>query len=282
MFADNNECVISEDFAWLNSLKVGDKINISDCNKEAKFPPLKLTITGIYFDSTDEKSYSLATNPRNDILTTYETMKNHQDNVAKTKLYTVTATYYLKNPDMLEAFNKEAHDKGLHKNYMMSTDEMSYNKIVKPAESLANISNIFLIAVLIIGSIILILLSILSIRERKYEIGVLRAMGMRKWKVVCGFLYESLITTGICLIIGLSIGSMAAQPVSDMITENQQKQSSNYGSAQVEQEEIKVTLTPEAALDVSAIALVLAVISSSIGVLYIVRYEPMKILSERN
>lgn len=286
MFENNNECVISEDFAKLNNLNMGDTIKISDCAKDANFQPLELTVIGIYFDSTSNKfGYaSGVTNPRNDILTTYETMKNYQSKVAKTKLYTVDATYFLKSPDLLEAFNKEAYEKGLHKNYMMSTDEISYNKIVKPAESLANVSNIFLVAVLIIGSVILILLSVLSIRERKYEIGVLRAMGMKKAKVVRGILYESLIIMGICLVMGLSIGAVTAQPVSNMITESQQKQvqNNNFGVAQVEQEEIKVSLTPQACLKVSGIALLLAMISSSAGVMYILRYEPMKILSERN
>ncbi len=286
MFENENECVISEDFAKLNSLKVGDKIKISDCAKDATFAPLELAVTGIYFDTIENKFgyVSVATNPRNDILTTYETMNNYQSNVAKTKLYTVDATYFLKNPDMLEAFNEEAHEKGLHKNYKMSTDEMCYNKIVKPAESLANVSNIFLVAVLIIGSFVLILLSVLSIRERKYEIGVLRAMGMKKAKVVRGILYESLITIGLCLIVGLSIGAVTAQPVSDRITQSQQQQmqNNNWGMSQVKQEEIKVSLTPQAVLNVSGIAVLLAIISSSAGVLYILRYEPMKILSERN
>ncbi len=286
MFENDNECVISEDFAKLNNLKVGDIIEISDLSKDATFDPLKLTITGIYFDVTENKFgfSSPYTNPRNEILTTYETMKNYQNNIAKTKLYTVDATYYLKNPEMLDAFNKEAHEKGLHKNYMMSTDELSYNKIVKPAESLANVSSIFLVAVLIIGSVILILLSVLSIRERKYEIGVLRAMGMKKGKVVRGILYESLITIAFCLVIGLSIGAATAQPVSNMISKSQveNSQNNNWGGAMVEQEDIEVVLTPKAVVNVSAIALLIAVISSSVGVLFILRYEPMKILSERN
>lgn len=285
MIAKNDECVVSEDFAKLNNLKIGDQIQIRDCNKEADFDSLKLTIAGIYFDSTENKYgyVSAATNPRNDIITTYETMANYQRDVAKTRLYTIDATYYLKNPDMLSAFNDEAHEKGLHKNYKMSTDELSYNRIVKPAESLAGVSNIFLIAVLLIGSVILILLSILSIRERKYEIGVLRAIGMRKWKVVRGILYESLMTMGICLIIGLAIGAMIAQPVSDTIHQNQQQPgNNNFGGAVVEQEEIAVSLTPKAVLDVSIIAFILVILSSSVGVLYILRYEPMKILSERN
>lgn len=284
MFEKDGECVISEEFAKLNSLQIGDTIEIRDCAKDAGFDPLKLTVAGIFFDSkSTELGYdSVYGNPRNEILTTYSTMKNYQENVAKTRLYTVEATYFLKNPDLLEKFGKEAHEKGLPEVWKMATDELSYNRIVKPAENLAGVSKIFFIGVLIVGSTILILLSILSIRECKYEIGVLRAMGMKKFKVVRGILYESLIIIGICLVIGLSIGAFTSQPIADKIAENQQTQSQNFGSAQVETEKIEVSLTTDAVLKVSGIAVLLAVLSSSAGVLYILRYEPMKILSERN
>lgn len=283
MFAEKNECVVSEDFANLNHLQVGDIIKIRNGMPDANFAPLSLTISGIFFDSNEnQEGVSPVFQPGNDILTTYDTMIDYQKDIAKTRLYEVQTTYYLKSPDLLEAFNQEAHEKGLHKNWKMATDETSYNKIVKPAENLANVSNIFLVGVLIVGSAILILLSVLSIRERKYEIGVLRAMGMKKGKVVRGILYESLITIGICLAIGLSIGAFAAQPVADTIADNQQQTQSGFGTAQVEPEEIQVSLSADAALKVSGIAVLLAVISSSAGVLYILRYEPMKILSERN
>ena len=128
----------------------------------------------------------------------------------------------------------------------------------------------------------MILLSVLSIRERKYEIGVLRAMGMKKLKVVRGILYESLITIALCLVVGLCIDAVTAQPISDMISENQQANSQNFGSVQVEQEKVEVSLSMDAVIKVSGVAVLLAVISSGAGVLYILRYEPMKILSERN
>ena len=80
-------------------------------------------------------------------------MKDYQENVAKKRLYEVQTTYYLKSPELLEAFNQEAHKKGLHPSYKMATDEISYNRIVKPAESLAGVSQIFLIGVLMVGQL---------------------------------------------------------------------------------------------------------------------------------
>ena len=55
MFAKDFECVISEDFAKLNSLQVGDTIKILNCEKKVNFEPLQLTVSGIFFDATDGK-----------------------------------------------------------------------------------------------------------------------------------------------------------------------------------------------------------------------------------
>ena len=142
--------------------------------------------------------------------------------------------------------------------------------------------------VLIFGLVILVFLSILAIRKRKFEIGVLRAMGMKKAKIVRGILYESLITIGICLVIGLSIGTVAAQPVSDMLLDNQiemlkeYNENNPYGDINTTISKIDVSLSTKAVASVAAIAVVLAIASSSVGVLYIARYEPAKMLSERN
>ncbi|MCG4735229.1 FtsX-like permease family protein, partial [Casaltella massiliensis] len=54
------------------------------------------------------------------------------------------------------------------------------------------------------GGSILVLISILAIRERKYEIGVLRAMGMKKGKVALGLIFETLSMIFISLSIGLT------------------------------------------------------------------------------
>lgn len=45
----------------------------------------------------------------------------------------------------------------------------------------------FLIVILAIGAIVLIVLNIFNIRERKYEVGVLTAIGMKKSRVAISF-----------------------------------------------------------------------------------------------
>ncbi|MPM84843.1 hypothetical protein SDC9_131919 [bioreactor metagenome] len=292
----NNEAIVSEEFAKLNNLKVGDNIKIKNPQDPDNFDSLDLYIAGIYYDGAKSNDYGIKhhmLNRSNEIITTYDTLKLY-DKKSSQDLVTMDAKYYLKDPDLAEDFNKEAHKMGLSELFDLSVDASSYNSIVKPVEGLKGVSKIFMTLVLGFGGSVLVLISILAIRERKYEIGVLRAMGMKKGKVALGLIFETLSMIAISLSIGLTIGSISAQPVSNMLLQGQidaQKQAESMsmtvgfaGPSTIEPalEKLDVFLSAEAILSIILIALLLGVVSAGIGILYINRYEPRKILTERN
>ncbi|KRU27551.1 ABC transporter permease [Clostridium sporogenes] len=306
MYSKKEEAIVSEEFAKLNNLKVGDTIEVENTNKSEKYDPLKLKISGIYQDLTTDKEDQQGfmpkmaiTNKRNEILTSLDTLDSYNQKVKKDKdLFIIEARFFLKDPDLLSKFDKEAHEKGLSDMANVSTDKGNYDSIVKPVEGLQKISNVFMTLVLVFGGSVLILISILGIRERKYEIGVLRAMGMKKGKIALGIMFETLSIIVISLVCGLSIGSFSAQPISNILMKNQlkvQSEAMNDGFANIASigsnitdatnatlTNLNVSLTGSAILAIIAIALLLGAISIGIGVIYIMRYEPMKILSERN
>jgi putative ABC transport system permease protein len=298
MYQNENECIISEPFAKLNKLNVGDEIGIM---KNADDKPVMLKVTGIYTDNTmldgGDASEFMQKNPllnrNNEILTDFDTIKTFGAE-------SVMAKYFLKDPDMLGAFTKELRAEGLPEFYAVSTDKAGYNAVVGPVENMKKITTTFMIVVLILGGIILLLISTLAIRERKYEIGVLRAMGMKKAKVGTGFIAEMLILTFICLVIGLAISTFSTQPIADTLLSNQIKiaeESQNAGQTVTTMttdpgqqngttlkplSELTVHLGANEVAQISLIAFLLAFVASIMGVIYITRYEPMKILSERN
>lgn len=308
MASNNGEVIVSEKLASLNKWKVGSKIDMKTFTpKNVKLAVSDtVTISGIYRNNNTElQSYSAATNRNNEVITTLDIFMalkvNQAENPGAEQPY-LSATYYLKDPKKLEAFQAELQAKGLPEYYMLSTNEESYNKIVAPVEGMKKITFIFMGVVLALGSAVLIMLSTLSIRERKYEVGVLRAMGMKKGKVAFGMFSEMIIITAACLVIGLGIGSVAAQPVANVLLdsqvaalkgngsdENQNPNENNGGEYIAPGEmgsnplsEMKISLTGKSIVEISFIALILAGISSIAGIVFITRYEPMKILSERN
>ncbi|HEY5590389.1 MAG TPA: FtsX-like permease family protein [Paludibacter sp.] len=304
VYSAKDECIVSEQFAKLNNLSVGDTIVVKSYYKNKPMPQT-LKISGIYSDNTMTEGNipsmykmipSAASNRNNEILVSFDTAMA-MELASEPNIFTVNATYYLKDPGMLKDFQNELTKKGLPDIYKVTTDEAGYNKVVGPVEGLTKITNTFLIAVLLLGSVILILLSTLAIRERKYEIGVLRAMGMKKGKVALGLLSEMIVITALCAILGLGVGSVVSQPVANSMLSNQIELAENNQSSggalvatpiggntneQKPLSELEVNLNINAVIQIILISLALAGLSSIVGILYITKYEPMKILSERN
>lgn len=302
MYENLNECIVSEQYANLNNITVGDTIEVDSIYKDDPMTH-SLTVTGIFMDNTmlgtDPDEITAMLNRNNEILTNFETAIGME---MFNEFGKVSAQYFLKDPAQLPAYEKELREKGLADYYTVTTDEAGYKKVVGPVEGLAKVTNTFLIVVLVLGSMILILLSTLVIRERKYEIGVLRAMGMKKAKVALGLLTEMLVITVICLILGLGIGMVASQPVADSLLASQielaeENSNTNVGmqtgggtgigapefSSNVKPlSELHINLNTDAITQIVLISLVLAGISSIAGIMYITKYEPIKILSERN
>lgn len=214
-------------------------------------------------------------------------------------MFSVSAKYFLKDPSMLKDFEAELRAQGLDEYYLVSTDEAGYEKVVGPVEGLKKTSLTFMIIVLIFGAVILVLLSSIAIRERKYEIGVLRAMGMKKRKVALGLWSEMLLITACCLIIGFAAGSVSAQPVSDMLLSEQiesakaaQQHNNGFqgvklvGGPQAKElvplEEVDVSVGTDTIIEIAVISLLLASIASIAAITKVTKYEPIKILMERN
>lgn len=176
-----------------------------------------------------------------------------------------------------------------------------------------------MLVILLIGVVILVVLSIFNVRERKYEIGVLTAMGMKKFKVAMQFLTEIFVVTIISVIIGVIIGAATSVPVANALLENQvESQSQQYSQEERNfGREKNMGMEPpmdmpsgdkgglmkaipggqkvtdyvtqiDSAMDLSVvlqmflIAIGLTLVSGMAAMLFVMRYEPLKILSNRD
>jgi len=183
----------------------------------------------------------------------------------------ILAIYFLNSPDMLRNFEAELRGKGLPDNYFVRPETASFGSVAGQLESLNSLTFTFLIITLALGAFIMTLLSIISIRERKYEIGVLRAMGMKKKSVALGLWVEIIVITCICFALGMGAGALLSGPVSNIMLAGQ-------GNA----ENIDVSINILTAMQIFAVAILLASIAGIISTSRITKCEPIKILMERN
>ncbi len=335
-------CVISEELAIYNSLSVGDSIVISNPSEETE--TYTLTISGIY-TSSENNDFSmsmfgksqdpankiyLSANALEGILEQSEassiTVTDDYGRESETKITgTISATYIFANPDAYYAFEEEVRTLGLDESYTVSSSDISsYENRLAPLETLSTMAGWFLLVILGIGGVILIVLNIFNVRERKYEVGVLTAMGMKKRKVALQFICEILIVTMLAVLIGAGVGAVSSVPVTNALLEGQ-VESQQEQQTQVEQnfgrpgnmdfpgaqmpgnmsipENIKQGDNPfekmlnsandyitevDSAMNLTVVfqmigvGLLLTLIASAASVLFIMRYDPLKILANRD
>ncbi len=94
------------------------------------------------------------------------------------------------------------------------------NQAAQPLNSVKTISLFSLIGAVVAGSIIILLVMVMIVRERKREIGVLKAIGAGNWRVVLQFMSEAVTFTVLGAAIGLIIGVAAANPVTNTLVTN--------------------------------------------------------------
>ena len=222
MFSDfeSDSVVISEELASLNELKVGDKITFVDPKNDKN--TYEATITGIYKENTDSSNNmsTMFTNSANEIITNVSFVKkillgNEDLSV------TITPTFILNNKESVELFSTEVKEKGLSDYYMITSNIDEIESATKSVDNVKIFATTFLIITLIIGGVVLVVINMINIRERKYEIGVLRTIGMKKSKVSLQFMSELLIVSIFGLLIGAGIGSFLSVPVSNKLLANE-------------------------------------------------------------
>lgn len=205
----------------------------------------------------------------------------------------IEAVYYLTHPDMLGAFQADLQSRGLPEGYTARADDTAFANMAGPIESLQGLSFTFLIIVLVLGAIIMVLLSAIAIRERKYEIGVLRAMGMKKQKVALGLWAEMLVITCICFVLGMGVGGVLSQPVSDAILAGQGQGGTSAATTLADRLAgadpmagpaaggVDIAINAMTALQIFGISILLASIAGAVSVSHITKSEPIKILMDR-
>ena len=117
----------------------------------------------------------------------------------------ITPSFIIESKDVVDLFIEEVKQKGLNEYYTISTNLEELETATKSIENVKTFATTFLIITLIISSIVLFVINMINIRERKYEIGVFRTIGVSKFKLTMQFVLELLIVSVIMLIIGAAL-----------------------------------------------------------------------------
>jgi len=186
------------------------------------------------------------------------------------------------------------------------SQESEAQSAIAPLENIKTISLFSLIGAVAAGSAIILLTMVMIVRERRREIGVLKAIGASNLKVMVQFMSEAVTFTLLAAVVGILLGVVGGQPITKVLVNN----SANSGAPTVQMNGVassggvrfargggaparlgrNLGLTGQNLRDVRAVvgwstlvyglgaALLIAVIGSSFAALLIAKIRPAEVM----
>ena len=278
----------------------------------------EFVISGIYKENTDEASdmKNMFSNSANTIITNSTMLEKIMSDDEDLGV-TVTPTFILTSTDVADKFSEEVKTKGLSEYYTVTNNVDTVTGATKSISNVKTFATTFLIITLIIGGVVLLVINMINIRERKYEIGVLRTIGMKRITVIGQFMIELLIVCVFGLLIGAGVGAVSSVSVANSLLANEIENAStdmedinkNFGGGMGERPDssgnqggrgnrenmnfngivnIEQVDSMEAVVDFKvllqllAIGVSLTIVSSISSCVAIARFSPLTILKERS
>ncbi|OCA84793.1 ABC transporter permease [Bacillus sp. FJAT-27986] len=314
---NKNVAIIEETLAEENELVVGDQLEVTSSTDEDT--TVEVEIIGIYKTSsisTDSGMMNFtAMNPYNKVYVPYTLVNELKGEDYKDTIE--SAVYYMNDPADTDSFIEDAEATGAIDTdiFKLDANDQLYQQMVEPINNVASFSKNVVYLVTIAGAIILGLIVMLGIRERKYEMGVLLAIGEKKSKLIGQFIVEILIIAVFALGIASVTGNVAADKIGDQLLSQQvetdtQSTMDPFGgkgmqmeggmgpgmggggnapgapnqaqveTAQVDDLDVKVTASDLGML--TGIGLLIAILATLIPSLSILRLQPKAILSRQD
>ncbi|MES5894018.1 FtsX-like permease family protein [Bacillus cereus group sp. RP43] len=291
---NQNVALMEKRLAELNNLKVGDKVKVQSGDKKET---LEVEIIGIY--ETNEQAMGQQAppimDPANKLYMPHSTMKKLEVDQG---ISSVQVVYFLKDPQNIEAFKKEAEKSNINFNYYkLDAHDSLYKQMIGPIENISSTSKMIIYIVSIAGAIILGLIIMLSIKGRRKEMGILLSIGEKKWKLMAQFVVEVVCVAILAFGLSITTGAKVSQYIGDNLLSSEVATASEEtdtsqngtvmmsgpgGTVQNQKEDpidkIDVSVTGEDVGKMGGIGLAIAILATLLPALSILRLNPKQIL----
>jgi len=203
--------MISRSLAKALDIKEGYNVDISFTGKrvgEELQPDVSCFVLGVFdYWPTFYEDYEHATNTEYMIVMNYDYVLTLDD--------TTTFDLWIKKSEGADsnAIYAEWEKQGLTKNVTKISDRQTAVNAEKSDSLVMALNGLFsmgFIATMIISFMGFLLYWLLSVRKRRLQFGVLRAMGLSKFKLSLMLFWEHMMTSGISVLVGVFVGYLAS------------------------------------------------------------------------
>lgn len=195
---DENVALVGKALAEKNNLQVGSTFTAYNAT---------ITVKGIYDAGTTFANAGL--------VMPLQTLQKLSDQAGDVTSATVTVNSIDNMSGVMATLKSQ-----LGQTADITSNQSSAEEAVKPLESVKTISTFSLIGALVAGAVIILLTMVMIVRERRREIGVMKAIGSSNSKTVLQFVSEAVTLTAMAMVAGIIIGAVAASPLTNLLVSN--------------------------------------------------------------
>lgn len=272
--SDENVALVGKDLASKNNLGVDSSFQAY--NQEIK-------VAGI-FDSGNNFTNSSVIMP----IATLQKLSAQADQLSSLIIQASSI-------DSIKSVEQSIKDK-LGDKIDVTSQQDNSSEAIKPLENIKSISFYSLVGALIAGSVIILLTMIMIVRERRREIGILKAIGSSNLGIVSMFMAESLTLTFLSSVLGIILGMFFSNPVLKALASGSETATPNVvgenfgqgarvmmrlgGPIQNTINDLHAAVGWEMILYGLATALAIAIIGSAIPAFFISKISPAEVMRQ--
>lgn len=174
----------------------------------------------------------------------------------------------------------------------ITSEQQRAENSVSSLSSISNLATTGVIGATVAAAVIVLLMMTMIVRERRREIGVIKAIGGTNFKVISQFVTEALTLTVVGAIIGIAFGIAASGSITQGLVESQTNNTSQtrgaggpdvrargfFGGAQQGLQNVTSTVSPAVLAGGIGLTFLIAIIGSAIPAWFIARIRPAEVL----
>ena len=207
---NQNAALIHKTFAEKNSIKLGDKLDITKDGRR-----VTVTVAGMFSGKGEKPAVLQSDMAENHLITN---LAAAQQLIGSQQL--TRATYFAENPHQLKSLTDRA--KSLPnvdwQKFSLTDNGAAFAGVLQNIAGIQNILTIATIGAAAAGLAVLSLVLVFWVRGRLHEIGILLSIGTSKRQIIGQFLAELAIIAAVSSVFALGIGSVASSQISTALT----------------------------------------------------------------
>ena len=215
---DKNSIIVHEEFAKQNNLKLGDEVDLEllDIEKSGKIKSHKFKIIGIFSGKKQETYTGLSSDfSENMVFVDYSTSQEILNKSENNKIANKILMYSGSAESTDLALNKLKELKIDESKYFVEKDSNAFEESLESVSGIKHIIKIMTYSIMLGGMVVLLLILILWLRERIYEIGIFLSIGISKIQIIMQFIFELIFISIPSIISSLFLGNVLLKVIVD-------------------------------------------------------------------